>query len=339
MPHTQTWLLVGLCLALLPACERQESVTPDDGKRPEKFGSGVSFGEAEEDPARAAAVVVQFFEKFTSGEVEAAMDLCTPGLRLRVNDGEAVENGRAVVSRYLRNLPGSIGLSRVLVGEFGTVVAEGVRVKTSGGATGSGFVLTAEFEGDRISAMTMVTRTLDGQVDDLPPAPTLPERVTVIDEMSNDLNKAVAENLYRTWTHRNWDDLKRVTTEEVVWHDTAEGQKAAGFAALIAAFDGQAKAFPDLRFELKQSWAAGDFVVVEYEIGGTHTGTYGEIAATGASFQIPRVDVYRFADEVIVEMWSYYSPDLIRDRIREAQAPKTEPTQNDEADEDEDEDE
>lgn len=330
-------LFVALCLSALPGCERQETVAPDDGKRPEKFGSGVNFGDAEDDPAKAAAVVKTFFEKFSSGDVDAAMELCTPDLTLRVNGDEAVEEGRAIVSRYLRKLPGSIALARVFVGEFGAVVAEGMRVKTSGGATGSGFVVIVEFDGDRISNLSMVTRTLDGVVDNLPPAPTLHDAVQSIDEMSNDLNKAVAENLYITWTHRNWDDLKRVTSPSVVVHDTAQGKTINGFDALKTDFEQQVAAFPDLRFELKQSWAAGDYVAVEYELGGTHTGVFNDIPATGASFTIPRVDVYRFADEVVVEMWSYYNPDRITEGIREAQA-KQAPAQPTEVDDDNDDD-
>jgi len=312
-------LLFVLALSLGTACERKDTTAPDDGKRPNKFGDGVEFDGLDDDYSKSAAIVTEFFTKFTSGDVEAAMELCTADLSLRVNGDEAVHEGRALVARYLRKLSGSIGLARIFVGEFGAVVAEGVRVKTSGGATGSGFVMIAEFDGDRIAQLTMVTRTLDGRTGDLPPAPTLPDSVAVASEMSNDLNKAVAENLYRTWTRRSWDDFQPVAASAVVSHDTARGKTTTGVDALAADFEEQVKAFPDLEFELKQSWAAGDFVAVEYEVTGTHTGSLDDIPATGATFKIPRVDVYRFADEAIVEFWSYYSPDLIRDRVREEQ--------------------
>ncbi|MGB1017129.1 MAG: nuclear transport factor 2 family protein, partial [Nannocystaceae bacterium] len=164
-------LLVVLALLQGAACERKDSAAPDDGKRPHKFGDGVEFDDLEDDHNKSAALVTEFFAKFAAGDVEAAMEFCTPDLSLRVNADEAVHEGRALVSGYLRKLPGSIALARVFVGEFGTVVAEGVRVKTSGGATGSGFVMIAELDGDRISELTMVTRTLDGRTGDLPPAP------------------------------------------------------------------------------------------------------------------------------------------------------------------------
>lgn len=45
-------------------------------------------------------------------------------------------------------------------------------------------------------------------------------------------------------------------------------------------------AFPDLRLEIEQMLASGDFVVTRYRVSGTHKGTYAGITATNKRVSI-----------------------------------------------------
>ena len=52
------------------------------------------------------------------------------------------------------------------------------------------------------------------------------------------------------------------------------------------------RGFPDLRIEIRNVIAEGRLVAAEYDLLGTHTGTFLEHAATGRAFRIPALSVY-----------------------------------------------
>jgi len=52
------------------------------------------------------------------------------------------------------------------------------------------------------------------------------------------------------------------------------------------------RGFPDLRIEIRNVIGADRLVMAEYDLLGTHTGTFLEHAATGRAFRLPAVSVY-----------------------------------------------
>ena len=69
---------------------------------------------------------------------------------------------------------------------------------------------------------------------------------------------------------------------------------AAGFRA----------AFPDVRLEIEALVAEDDVVVARWTMSGTHTGVWGDVAATGRKVRFTGVNFFRIADGKIAEMWN-----------------------------------
>ncbi|MFC7621184.1 ester cyclase [Microlunatus sp. GCM10028923] len=63
------------------------------------------------------------------------------------------------------------------------------------------------------------------------------------------------------------------------------------------------QAFPDLRAEVKDCFAAGDRVAVRLVFHGTHTGEFLGIPATGRTVSYDSNEIYRVVDGKIVEEW------------------------------------
>jgi steroid delta-isomerase-like uncharacterized protein len=80
-------------------------------------------------------------------------------------------------------------------------------------------------------------------------------------------------------------------TDDVVFHDvTADPchgkEEMRDFMAVFY------RGFPDLRIEIGNVFAEGRLVAAEYDLLGTHTGTFLEHPPTGRAFRIPALSVY-----------------------------------------------
>jgi len=63
-------------------------------------------------------------------------------------------------------------------------------------------------------------------------------------------------------------------------------------------------AFPDMTLPLLDFVAEGDKVLVRLKVQGTHTGAFGDMAATGQKIDIDVLDLFQFKDDVLVEHWA-----------------------------------
>jgi predicted ester cyclase len=64
-------------------------------------------------------------------------------------------------------------------------------------------------------------------------------------------------------------------------------------------------AFPDLRFEIEQILASGDFVVVRYNVTGTHKGNFAGIAATNKPVNFHSCSVVELRNGKAVRIRAY----------------------------------
>jgi steroid delta-isomerase-like uncharacterized protein len=64
-------------------------------------------------------------------------------------------------------------------------------------------------------------------------------------------------------------------------------------------------AFPDLHFEVDLLLDAGDYVVGRWTATGTHLGAWGNLAPTGRDMMFCGVNIFRFADGKVVEIWNH----------------------------------
>ena len=63
-------------------------------------------------------------------------------------------------------------------------------------------------------------------------------------------------------------------------------------------------AFPDLRHEVYESIAEGDYVATRETLRGTHKGEFMGVPATGKDVEFSAICLWRFADDKLVEYWS-----------------------------------
>lgn len=63
------------------------------------------------------------------------------------------------------------------------------------------------------------------------------------------------------------------------------------------------RAFPDIKFTLKDIIAEGDKVATRTVVTGTHKGDFSGIPPTGKTFSVDDFDVFRVVDGKIVEHW------------------------------------
>jgi predicted ester cyclase len=63
-------------------------------------------------------------------------------------------------------------------------------------------------------------------------------------------------------------------------------------------------AFPDMKLPLQDFVAEGEKVLVRLRVQGTHTGPFGDMAATGRKIDIGVLDLFQIRDGVLIEHWA-----------------------------------
>ena len=128
--------------------------------------------------------------------------------------------------------------------------------------------------------------------------------------MSLEKNKAIA----RRYQEEVWGKGDLALIDELVAADFVDHSLPAGmdpsFAGARRAVKGALDAFPDGQVQIDRTFAAGDYVCVEFTGRGTHTGTLrsagGEIAATGRSITLHLCDVVEVRNARIHAVRSYF---------------------------------
>jgi len=87
-----------------------------------------------------------------------------------------------------------------------------------------------------------------------------------------------------------------------------------GLAGYIDGVKAVCTAFPDYRWELQHVVVEGDTIAARLTGQGTHTGSFGGIAATGRRISTQELVIYRFADGKIVQCWGDLFP-VVRDAL------------------------
>ena len=63
-------------------------------------------------------------------------------------------------------------------------------------------------------------------------------------------------------------------------------------------------AFPDLRFEVDITIAEDGFIVARWTASGAHAGHCGDVKPTGRTATFSDVNIFRFANGKVVEIWN-----------------------------------
>jgi steroid delta-isomerase-like uncharacterized protein len=102
------------------------------------------------------------------------------------------------------------------------------------------------------------------------------------------------------------DGFGELLSEDFVEHEQTPGLEPTK-AGVVQFFRMYVAAFPDLRFEPEQFFTNGDTVAVYFKAGGTQSGEFMGIPATGKRFDVHGVDIVRFGEDGVGrEHWGVF---------------------------------
>jgi steroid delta-isomerase-like uncharacterized protein len=106
------------------------------------------------------------------------------------------------------------------------------------------------------------------------------------------------------YSRGNLDVVDEIVSAEYVCYDPALPEPVRGREGLKQAVTGFRRAFPDLTFTVEDQIVEGDTVVTRWTATGTHRGELFGLAGTGRRVTMTGIDIERFADGRIVEVWA-----------------------------------
>ena len=125
--------------------------------------------------------------------------------------------------------------------------------------------------------------------------------------MNEEKNKAVVKRFVeQMWNQRQLELADELFAPDCVTHQL-RGVVNSGAPRPPESVKSEAAvwlaAFPDLRFEIEQMFAADDYITTRLTMRGTHTGAWMELAPTGKKISVPMITIHRISDGKIAEDW------------------------------------
>lgn len=116
------------------------------------------------------------------------------------------------------------------------------------------------------------------------------------------------KELVRRYTDELFNEARYEVIDEVVApgfvsHNSSLSADITGREAFEETVREIHAAFPDLEARIVDLLAEGELVVTRTTESGTHEGEFAGIGATGRSFEVEAINVYRLDAEVIAENW------------------------------------
>jgi len=113
--------------------------------------------------------------------------------------------------------------------------------------------------------------------------------------MSKESNKVLARRIVEEmWNTQNLQVVDEVYAPEF----------GGGLAATKQFVSANLAAFPDLEIAIQDQIAENDLVVTRYVMRATHQGEFASIPPTRKPFSITGIEMHRFADSKLVELWN-----------------------------------
>jgi steroid delta-isomerase-like uncharacterized protein len=124
-----------------------------------------------------------------------------------------------------------------------------------------------------------------------------------------DLTK-ISRDYIEAFNAANWSRVKETLTGNSLYNEVGTQRRIQGADAIVTAFQGWKRAFPDAKGKVTNSVSTGDNVVLEITWEGTHTGPLegpgGTIAATGRRQVTPAALLILFEGDKIKESRHYF---------------------------------
>lgn len=124
--------------------------------------------------------------------------------------------------------------------------------------------------------------------------------------MSVEDNKALVRRFYEeVWDRGNTDFAFEVFADDYVRHDLRSTDALPGPEGQKKIADDFRAAFPDLRVVVDLIVGEDEYVVGRWTATGTHSGRWGGNEPTGRLATFSAVNIYRFRDGKVVEIWNH----------------------------------
>ncbi len=302
--------LLATCLSALPltwpGCAAQQRATTEPAKPAKPAGAAgapdSADGEMEGEAAALVRSFVDAYDALGSGDIDGAVaHFPTSIVWDVVGAGSHTLSGRDELRDDWKSGGSSvgIGLARVFLTDSNVLIAQGVRVE---GERGTGFVTISTAEGSRITGVKEFRTSSRGESA----GPPLPAAVELVFGGGDVVNRITAEGIRSDLSQRGWIKRQDTVGAEILHHNMSSGETTRGIDAYRERLAAWTDGFPDLNIEILRSWAVGDFVVIERRTRGTNTAKLSsQDAATLNDIDFQGLDIYRFDDGTIVEVWSY----------------------------------
>ena len=193
-------------------------------------------------------------------------------------------------------------------------VAQGDRVLVIGFARGKIIATNVTFEDNWVFAITVRNGKLTSIREYIDT-----QALARASEMSRG-NEEIIRKLYAVGEGPGMDTKKFVSffSKEGYMCDVSSGTKFRG-KAIGSSIAGLARAFPDVHRKILSIYVAGNVVVVEIRIRGTHKGILAlgskTMAPTGKAIDVPGVDIYRLKSGKITSFNCYYLPSVMQRQL------------------------
>jgi steroid delta-isomerase-like uncharacterized protein len=116
----------------------------------------------------------------------------------------------------------------------------------------------------------------------------------------------VAESLIDAFNRGDWDNLRSIVAENIVYQETGTGRRIQGVDAYLQLCQGWKQTFADVAGTVHSTVASGDTVAQELTWEGTHTGPLvgplGTLPPTGRRAPVPATMWYTIEDGSVREI-------------------------------------
>jgi predicted ester cyclase len=122
--------------------------------------------------------------------------------------------------------------------------------------------------------------------------------------MSLESNKQLCRDYFTAFLKRDAGWMDKHIAPSFVRHDPGLPFEVRGPQGVLQLHDALLPAFPDMQLPLQDFVAEGEKVLVRLRVQATHTGPFGDMAATGRKIDIGVLDLFQIRDNRLIEHWA-----------------------------------
>jgi steroid delta-isomerase-like uncharacterized protein len=126
------------------------------------------------------------------------------------------------------------------------------------------------------------------------------------------------------WSQGKLDAIRELVSEECTFHDPVFPSLAAGAESIQRHISSCRSGFSDLRFNIEDTIAERNEVVLHWTARGTHDGPFMGLQPTGKNATVSGTSIFRIDDGRIVEQWADWNLMSLMEQLGAATAPRVE---------------